>query len=110
MKRLFLLPVVVLAAIALFSGCQKYDDSEIRQEIKELGDRITALEAWCKSSQEAIDNVAKLKEAVDGMNSVESVEAFDEDGSTGYAIKFTNGQSIKLYNGKDGQRLPPYPG
>ena len=61
MKRLFHLMIVAIAAAFLFSGCQKYDDSEIRHELKELGDRVAALEAWCSSSQEAIDNVAKLK-------------------------------------------------
>ena len=92
-----------LAAIALVSGCQKYDDTQIRQDIKELGDRVAALEAWCRNSQEVIDNVAKLKEVVDGMKSVASVDAFDEGGATGYLINFTNGQSIKLYNGIDGK-------
>lgn len=103
MKRIFHLMIGALAAVVIFSGCQKYDDSEIRQEIKELGDKVAALEAWCRSSQEAVDNVAKLKEAVDGMWSVGSVESFDEDGATGYVIIFTNGKSIKLYNGKDGK-------
>ena len=51
--------------MVLAAGCQKYDDSQIRQEIKELGDRVTALEVWCRSSQSAIDAVAVLQEAVE---------------------------------------------
>ena len=37
MKRLSLI-VAALAVMVLVAGCQKYDDSQIRQEIKELVD------------------------------------------------------------------------
>ena len=95
--------VVAIAAIAFFSGCQqKYDDTEIRQEIKDLGERVSKLEAWCKSSQAAVDAVATLQEAIKNMRSVESVEYFIEEDGSGYIITFTNKQTIKLYNGEDG--------
>ena len=93
--------VVAIAAIAFFSGCQqKYDDTEIRQEIKDLGERVSKLEAWCKSSQAAFDVVATLQEAVKNMRSVESVEYFIEEDGSGHIITFTNKQTIKLYNGE----------
>lgn len=102
MKRLFHLIIVTLAATALFSGCQKYDDTQIRQEIKALGDRVAALEAWTRNSQEAVDYVAVLKEAVKNMRSIESVDVFEDEHGSGYVITFTNKQTIRLYNGKDG--------
>lgn len=102
MKKFFLLFVMASASLTLFYGCQKYDDSEIRQEIKDLGEKVARLESWCKSSQEAVDYVAVLKDAVNSINSIESVAAFDDETGSGYVITFTNKQSIKLYNGKDG--------
>ena len=102
MKRYFLLLVVALTAMALFSGCQKYDDTQIRQEIKDLGERVAALEAWTRNSQEAVDYVAVLKEAVKNMNSIESVSDFEDEHGSGYVITFTNKQTIRLYHGKDG--------
>ena len=71
MKRLFNLMALAIFAATLVSGCQKYDDTQIRQEIKDLGERVSKLEAWCKSSQAAVDAVATLQEAVKNMRSVE---------------------------------------
>ena len=102
MKRLFHLMIVAIAAVCVVSGCQKYDDTQIRQEIKDLGERIAALEAWTRNSQEAIDYVAVLKEAVKNINSIESVNTFEDGTGSGYVITFTNKQTIKLYNGQDG--------
>lgn len=102
MKRLFRLSVMAIAAITLFSGCQKYDDTQIRQEIKSLGERVAKLEAWCKSSQEAFGYVAVLKEAVKNMNSIGSVDVFEDESGSGYVITFTDGQTIRLYNGQNG--------
>ena len=102
MKRLFNLMALAIFAATLVSGCQKYDDTQIRQEIKDLGERVSKLEAWCKSSQAAVDAVATLQEAVKNMRSVESVEYFIEEDGSGYIITFTNKQTIKLYNGEDG--------
>ena len=103
MKRLFHLIVAAVFATALLAGCQKYDDSDLRRQIQELREKLQSLEAWCSNSQSAIDAVAVLQEVVKNMNSVESIDPFiDADGATGYVITFTNKQTIKLYNGKDG--------
>ena len=102
MKRISLIILAVAAIIAGSVSCQKYDDSQIRQEIKDLGERIAALEAWTRNSQEAVDYVTVLKEAVKNMNSIESVDVFEDEHGSGYVITFTNKQTIKLYNGKDG--------
>ena len=101
MKKLSLI-VSAIAAMVLAAGCQKYDDSQIRQEIKDLGERIAALEAWTRNSQEAVDYVAVLKEAVKNMKSIESVDVFEDEHGSGYVITFTNKQTIRLYNGNDG--------
>ena len=102
MKRLFNLMALAIFIAALVSGCQKYDDSQLRQQIGDLGERVAKLEAWSRDSQEAIDNVAVLKEAIKNINSIESVDTFEDGTGSGYVITFTNKKSIKLYNGEDG--------
>ena len=102
MKRLFQLTVAAAFAAVLTVGCQKYDDTEIRQEIKKLEEKVSEIEAWCKDNQSAIDAVATLQKAVMNMNSVESVQPFEDGKESGYIITFTNGESIRLYNGSDG--------
>ena len=95
---------MAFAAVCMVAGCQKYDDSELRRELQELREKLSSLEAWCSSSQSAIDAVSILQKAVNDMNSVESIEPFiDADGATGYVITFTNKQTIKLYNGQKGK-------
>ena len=104
MRRFFHLMIVAVAAVCMVAGCQKYDDSELRRELQELREKLSSLEAWCSSSQSAIDAVSVLQKAVNDMNSVESIEPFiDSDGATGYVITFTNKQTIKLYNGQKGK-------
>ena len=104
MKRLFHLIVAAVFATAFLAGCQKYDDSDLRKQLQELREKLSSLEAWCSSSQSAIDAVAVLQKAVENMNSVESIDPFiDADGATGYVITFTDKQTIKLYNGEDGE-------
>ena len=96
--------IVAIAAVCVVSGCQKYDDSDLRKQIQELREKLSSLEAWCNSSQSAIDAVAVLQKAVENMNSVESIDPFiDADGATGYVITFTNKKTIKLYNGQNGK-------
>ena len=50
MKKIFSIVIVAVAAVSLFAGCQKYDDSELRKEIQELKDKISELHFLEKSA------------------------------------------------------------
>ncbi|MCF0175585.1 MAG: leucine-rich repeat domain-containing protein, partial [Bacteroidales bacterium] len=96
----------LLAGAALvLTGC--YDDSSIVERVDALETEVSNLK------QEVIiinTNLSALQTIIDNINSkvyVASVEDVKENGSTiGYTIKFTNGKTVTIYHGQDGERGP----
>lgn len=94
MKRI-LLSFAVLLCIA---ACQKYDDTLIKQDIKDLQEQVASLKAWCETSQDAVNAVAALQDAVANLNGVSSVEMFSDRNGEGYRIVLDDGTEITVYN------------
>lgn len=94
MKHLNLIFAILLCTVA----CQKYDDTQIRQDIKDLQQQVASIQAWCSSSQAAIDAVASLQEAVKKFNGISYIEPFSGDKGTGYNIGLDDGAVITIYN------------
>lgn len=94
MKKLFYFLAVLLCTVA----CQKYDDTQIKQDIKDLQQQVASIQAWCSTSQAAVDAVASLQEAVEKFNGIASVEPFSDDLGSGYRICLDNGKEIIIYN------------
>ena len=67
MKRLFIL---LLAAGSFAAACDQYDDSEIKDSLAHLEDRVTALESLRQ-------DVASLKDIVGGLVTVVSCDEKD---------------------------------
>ena len=102
MKNIFRFLIAAFAAVSMLAGCQKYDDTVLRNELQDLKEKLSSIQTWCANSQAAIDAVSVLQKAVRDMKNVESVEAFEDEEGSGYIITFTNKESIRLYNGEDG--------
>lgn len=84
MKKIF----SIAAALVLLAGCDKYDDTPIKEALDALEDRVLALE-------KLNDDVAALKEIVDGSVTVSScVEA---DGV--WTVTLSDGKSFKVQSG-----------
>ncbi|MBQ0093900.1 MAG: amidohydrolase family protein, partial [Bacteroidales bacterium] len=96
MKKLLLFITVLLCV----AGCQKYDDTQIKEDIRNLKEQVASLKAWCESSQAAVDAVASLRSAVEKLNGIAYVESFSGDGGTGYNIVLDDNQEITIYNVK----------
>ncbi len=92
-KILFCLSVLLCVA-----GCQKYDDTQIKEDIRNLKEQVASLKAWCESSQAAVDAVESLKKAVEELNGVAYVEYFSGTEGTGYNIVLDDEQEITIYN------------
>ena len=103
MKKLFTYLLLLLASSLL--GCtQPYDDTEVRQDIENLKDRVTALEKLCKEMNANIDAMAAILEALETHDYITSVTPITKDGETvGYTITFANGEPITIYHGEDGK-------
>ena len=96
MKKLFYL---VAAVGMLFASCEDYDDTGINNKLNELDQRLTELEATVKAMNQ---DIAGIQTLVDAMQNNVYVSRIVE-GETGYEVFFTNGESITISNGKDGE-------
>lgn len=103
MKKLFTYLLLLLASSLL--GCtQPYDDTEVRKDIENLKDRVTALEKLCKEMNANIDAMAAIIEALETHDYITGVTPITKDGETvGYTITFAKGEPITIYNGEDGK-------
>ncbi len=81
-----------MAAVVL-AGCKEYDDSDIRDEVKKLKDRVTTLEDANESLSEMLEQGALIK-SVTPLTTAPG----------GWRIEFTGGDPsyVDIMNGTDG--------
>ena len=91
----------VLAISAILLGCGKYDDSTIRSDISDLNSRVSALEQQCRNMNENLSSLQAIVVAVQKQDCIVSVTELPDN--AGYAVLFTSGKTIYLYNGVNGE-------
>lgn len=99
MKRL--LTILVSTAMVLSAGCGTYDDSGIKSEIDGLKNRVAALEVLCERVNGNVSSLQTLVAAIQNQDAIISVT--DLPDKAGYAVLFTSGKTIYLYNGVNGK-------
>lgn len=57
----------------MLSGCKKYDDTDVRNDIQDLQSRVTALETWCETAKGQISSLQGLVQALESKNFITSV-------------------------------------
>ena len=96
MKKIFL-----LLALFLTFGC--YDDSEIRGELREYEARLATLETLCQQANSNIEALQTVVSALEKNVYVSAIVPVKKNGEEiGYAISFTNAETITIYHGQDG--------
>lgn len=102
MKSAFrFLGIAALAGCTLLpvSSCSDdYDDSEIKDRLDKVEDRVTQLEEWCSVVNSEIVSLKGLITALENNDYVTGVETLED----GYKITFSKSGSIIIRNGKDG--------
>lgn len=94
---------VLMLTTALLSGCYKYDDTHLRDQISDINGRLEKLEQLCNRLNTNIDALQSIVEALQRNDHVTSVEPIREgDKIIGYTIIFSKSESITIYHGKDG--------
>lgn len=88
-KRFFAMLVLVLSAVA-FTSCE-YDDSGLWDKVNSLQEQVTA-------NQEDIATLTSLVEALNKGKVIVSTTQTDN----GYTLTFSDGSTIEITNGKDG--------
>ena len=98
MKKLFLAVMLLIC----FTGCE-YDDTSIREELKQHDQRLSELESLCKRMNTSISTLQTLVTALQNNDYVTGVTPVLLDNvEIGYTITFTKSSPITIYHGKDG--------
>ena len=94
---------VVLCTLAV--SCQKYDHSEILDNIDSLNERVAALEKMCREMNTNIGSLQSIVYAIQNNDYISSVVPIYEGGNeVGYIINFTKSGKVTIYHGKDGAK------
>lgn len=85
----------------LFSAVScTYDDTELKNKVNDLDERLTKLEETVKSINANVGSLMTIVNALEKEVKIDKVVSL-EDGS-GHVVMFTDGSSISIPNGKDG--------
>ena len=91
---------VMCAGVVLTTAnsCE-YDDTYIRDSIKDLDERVEALEAFSEQIQ---SEISALQEIIEKLQSEVTIDNIVET-EDGYTINFSDGTSITITDGEDGK-------
>lgn len=93
-----------LFAFIFFSSCsEEYDDTELRNDITDLENRVQALEELCKNMNTNISSLQTLVDALqsnDYITNITNIMSGEEE--IGYTIEFSHHDPITIYHGKGG--------
>ncbi len=94
----------ILFCIGGLSSCNDdYDDTELRNDLENLEERVASLEAWQKSVNTNIQSLQSLVAALENENAVTGVVPVIENNvEVGYKITFRTGDPIVIRHGKNG--------
>lgn len=97
-----ILPALLLVGVTFGMGsCTKDDLDDIRKELQEHNERLTALEEWQKSVNTDIQSMQSLIEALEDKDYVTGVTPLNDE--TGYVISFQKSGDITIKHGEEGE-------
>lgn len=95
-RILSLVSVIVL----FFTGCQEYDDTEIKGRVDNLESQVTELRLLVEKIN---SNLTSLVTAVDALNNQDQIVSVEKlPAGNGYTITFKKSGTITIYNGEKG--------
>lgn len=96
--------LLILFTVGLFTGCDKYDDGKLWDNINNLEARLTALEKQCKEMNTNIESMKVIVDVLQSNDYVTNVTVVSENGvEIGYKIDFHVHPSITIYHGEKGE-------
>lgn len=88
----------LFTSVLLLVSCGSYDDTELRDKVNDLENRVAKLESAVNTNTQSIQTL------VEASKNNDAVTGFSElADKSGYIITFASGKSITLYHGKNGQ-------
>ena len=93
---------LLLAVSGLFISCE-YDDSELKNRLGSLENRVTKLEKLCKENNTNIASLQTIVEVLNTQDHIVSVSPISFGGEeVGYTITFAKHDPITIYHGQNG--------
>ncbi len=91
----------LVSVLALFfTGCQEYDDTEIKGRVDNLESQVTELRLLVEKIN---SNLTSLVTAVDALNNQDQIVSVEKlPAGNGYTITFKKSGTITIYNGEKG--------
>ena len=86
----------MVCALMLFGCSEEYDDSGLRNDLNDLENRVEKLEELCKQMNTNISSLQTLVTALQKQVTITKVEQTTD----GYVIRFSDGQTATITNGK----------
>ncbi len=101
LKALFL----CLCFFTLKSSSCKYDDTELRDNLVNLENRVTILEEWKETINNNIQSLQTIVTSLETKNFISKVETLTDDAGKeiGYKVTFESGETITINYGVDGK-------
>lgn len=93
-----------LCLIMVLVSCEKYDDSDLRNDVQNLENRVNALEKWQGEVNSNLTSLQSIANALNGADYLTSITDLKDDSGKviGYTLQFAKGGSKIIYHGKDG--------
>lgn len=92
-----------IACIAM-AACSEYDDSELRNRIDGIDDKVSTLEQQIEALQKKAGKINEDIAAVQAIANGLSITSVTPSVGNGFTIVFSNGQSYTIYNGAKGDK------
>lgn len=99
MKSKFIFASIIAALLFSAVSCT-YDDTELKNKVNDLDKRLTELEQTVKSINANVGSLMTIVNALEKEVKIDKVVALEDGG--GHVIMFTDGSSITVTNGRDG--------
>lgn len=91
---------LVSVLVLFFTGCQAYDDTEIKGRVDNLESQVTELRLLVEKIN---SNLTSLVTAVDALNNQDQIVSVEKlPAGNGYTITFKKSGTITIYNGEKG--------
>ena len=94
---------VTALSLLLFAGCLSsctFDDTELQNSIDDLTSRVEALEDFQEQVQ---GDIASLQDIISKLDSSVTVNNVVDNGDGSWTINFSDGTSVTIRNGQDGE-------
>lgn len=91
-----------LLCMILLISCSKYDDSAVKDDIRNLQDRVTKLETLCNVTNTNLSSLQTIVDALQQQITILQVEPL----TNGYKIYFSDGNVATIQNGKNSDDVP----